>query len=393
MYFREELKSEYVNNFSGWLLAELIIADAQARKGKRGTFDEHKWEVNKMENLIELRDSLLDRTYRPSRGTAHVIKNPVLREIFAAPYRDRVVHHFIYNQVYDWWDKRFIRDSYSCREGKGTLYGIRRLAAQIQSCSDNFQRKNVWAIKLDIQGYFMSLPREQLLKTTLDGLDRQFKKNWSELPKEARKQFKWSEDELYQLLRFLWEKIVLDDPVREVRRKGWPKAWETLPPSKSLFNAKPGVGIVIGNLTSQLLSNIYLDQLDKYVTKELGYKYYGRYVDDFFIIVEEKDLAKALKDIEHIANFLERLGLTLHPKKRKIQPVERGVDFLGAVVYPGRVFPGKRILKNANVAFHEVAAGIRDLETVVSYLGHMRHLDSRKKIAELYEQVGWDYNW
>lgn len=169
--------NEWLMKYENQLLFELYVAYLEARRGgKRSTFDEHKFEVNEYENLINLRDSLLDKTYRPSRGTAHIIHNPVIREIFAASFRDRIIHHWMYDNVCDWWDERFIYDSYSCREGKGTKFGIERLSHHIQSASDNY-RKRVWVIKLDIQGYFMSLPRQKLYERAMWGLNRQFKGN------------------------------------------------------------------------------------------------------------------------------------------------------------------------------------------------------------------------
>ena len=367
---------EWLNDVENRLLFELYIAYLQARAGgKRGTFDEHKFEVNEFENLINLRDSLIDKTYRPSRGTAHVIFKPVIREIFAASFRDRVVHHFIYNTVCDWWDRHFIYDSYSCRENKGTDFGIKRLSRMLQSVTDNY-KKEAWVIKLDVQGYFMSLPRKQLYRRAIWGLDRQFENNHN-----------WK----YELVKFLWAQTIFDDPCAGVRKKGWPEDWKDLPASKSLFTQLPGVGIVIGNLTSQLLSNIYLDQLDRYIKYELGWKYYGRYVDDFFIIVTEEQLSQALEDVKRIEAFLGRLGLTLHPNKRKVQPARNGVEFLGAVVYPGRVHPGKRIVKNAGKAFSEVVEGVKDVESVVSYMGHMKHYNTQMLMTKLFDKAGWDY--
>lgn len=367
---------QWLRKFENQLLYELYVAYLEARRGgKRGTFDEHKFEVSEFENLVNLRDSLLDRTYRPSRGTAHIIHNPVIREIFAASFRDRVVHHWMYDIVYDWWDRRFIQDSYSCREGKGTKYGIERLARHIQSASDNYHKK-VWVIKLDIQGYFMSLPRQKLYERAMWGLDQQFRGNYGQK---------------YELMRFCWAQTIFDDPCRGVRKKGWPDDWAELPKSKSLFQQPAGVGIVIGNLTSQLLSNIYLDQLDRYVVYDLGWKHYGRYVDDFFIVARDEEVRRALDDVKAIEVFLRRLGLKLHPRKRSVQPADNGVGFLGGVVYPGRIYPGKRLTRNAGQAFREVAAGKRDPESVASYLGHMKYFAAGKMVAELFEQAGWAY--
>ncbi|MDO4611622.1 MAG: RNA-directed DNA polymerase [Candidatus Saccharibacteria bacterium] len=372
----DENDKKWLENPKNQLLFELNIAYNEARRGgKRGTFDEHKFEINEATNLVNLRDTLLDRTYRPSRGTAHIIYNPVIREIFAAPFRDRIIHHWIYNCVYDWWDRRFVIDSYSCREGKGTKYGIDRLAHHIRSLSDNY-KKEIYVIKLDVQGYFMSLDREKLFKRAIWGLDQQFKnnKNWK-----------------YHLLKFCWEQIIFDDPIKGVIKQGWPNDWKNLPRSKSLFYQPKGKGIVIGNLTSQLLSNIYLDQLDRYIIYDLGYKHYGRYVDDFYFLVEKENLEKAKNDIKAIERYLTRLGLTLHPKKRYIQPVSRGVPFVGAVVYPGRIYPSKRLVKNFRTAVHEVATGRRDPESIASYLGHLKYLKSDKLITKVFAEVGWKY--
>ena len=368
---------DWLRNFENRLLFELFVAYLEARRGgKRGTFDEHKFEVREFENLVNLRDSILDRSYRPSRGTAHIIHNPVIREIFAASFRDRIVHHWIYDIVCDWWDRHFIYDSYSCREGKGTKFGIDRLMRQVQACSDNYKYK-VWVIKLDIQGYFMSLPRVRLYKRAIWGLDQQFRGNY------GRK---------YELVKFLWWQTIFDNPCKGVRKKGWPEDWADLPDTKSLFKQPPGIGIVIGNLTSQLLSNIYLDRLDRYIIYDLGWKYYGRYVDDFYILATDEEMPRALGDVVAIERFVERLGLKLHPHKRYIQLVDNGVAFLGGVVYPGRVYPGRRLIRNAGVAFSETVEGVRDVESVISYLGHMKHMSSKKILSELFDKAGWVFS-
>lgn len=342
-----------------WLMKELTRAYMVARKGKRKTKDEHKFELNEMENLVRLRDDIIERRYKPSRGVAFIVRRPVIREIFAAPFRDRVVHHFLYNMVGEWWDRHFIYDSYSCRVGKGTLFGIQRLAKQMRAISDNYQKKT-YIIKLDLRGYFMSLPRKGLMERIVWGLDRQF-------PERGR---------VYDICKYLWGEIIFDDPVKGVMKKGNLRDWDDLPKSKSLFCQQEGKGVVIGNLSSQLLSNIYLDQLDRYIKYELGYKYYGRYVDDFYYLVLEKDLAQAKRDIGAIEMYLKEIGMVLHPKKRYIQPIERGVPFLGAIVYPYRILPGKRLKKFFYEGVGQVMRGEKDIQTIESYLGHLKYMNS-----------------
>ncbi len=368
-------KQKEGESFEEWLLVELMQAYIEARRGKRKTTDEHIFEVNEMENILNLRDSILNRTYEPSRGIAFVTRRPVIREIFAAPFRDRVVHHFLFNAVSDWWDRRLLYDCYSCRVGKGTWFGIRRAARHIRAVTDNFH-KEAYVIKLDIQGYFMSLPREQLFERVVWGLDRQFPEK----------------DKIYNVVKFLWAKIIFDDPTVGVKKRGTAKDWEDLPKSKSLFCQPPGKGIVIGNLSSQLLSNIYLDQLDRYITFELGYKHYGRYVDDFYMIVSEEDYPQAKRDVKKIEQYLRGLGLTLHPKKRYMQNVKRGMAFLGTVIYPGRIVTGKRVKRNFRQGVREVSWGLKDENTVISYLGFMKNLKGKKLTKEIFEEVGWEYN-
>ena len=368
----------WLRDFDNYFYYLLYTSYLIARKGgKRKTFDEHKFEINDFLNVYNIERAILNFWYVPSRGTAHIIFNPVIREIFAAAFRDRVVHHFVVMMIYDWWDRHFIYDSYSCREGKGTKMGYERLQHHIRSVSYN-GTKEVWVITLDIQGYFMSLNRKRLYKIAVEGLDRQYKGD---------------KGIMYTLLKFCLRRIIMDDPVKGVKKKGWPYDWRNLPDTKSLFKQSPGIGIVIGNLTSQLLSNIYLDQLDRYVKFTLGYRHYGRYVDDFYIVVPKEELYKAVEDIGSIERFLKVLGLRLHPNKRHIQPAKNGVAFLGAVVYPYAIHPGKRLIKNTRRAFYKRAMGKRNEVTLISYVGHMKHMKHYKVLTKICKDVGLPGNY
>ncbi len=349
-----------------------FVSYLEARKGgKRKTFDEHKFEVNDFENLYLLVESIKKGVYKPMRGTAHVVFNPVIREIFAASFRDRVVHHFIYMMIYDWWDRHFIYDSYSGREGKGTKLGYERLQHHIRSAMRT--GKKVYVITMDIQGFFMSLDRKRLYKRAMWGLDKQFEGN---------------KGLMYSMLKFCLREVIMDDPVKGARLKGWPEDWRYMPDNKSLLKQPKGVGIVIGNLTSQLLSNIYLDMLDRYIHSTLKYKRYGRYVDDFYILVTEDELPRALTDVKSIERFLRTLKLTLHPRKTRVQPVNNGVPFLGVVVYPNVIHPGKRLIKNARTAFYKYAHGAHNEDTLVSYVGHMKNMKHYKCLYGICESVG-----
>lgn len=337
----------------------LFACYLMARRGKRKTVDEQKFEVFLEENLKQLKEDIIHRRWKPSRSKAFVTHTPVDREIFAAQFNDRIVHHLLYAIVAPWWDKRFIYDSYSCRVGKGTDFGVERMQSFMRKASHNCKKK-AYVLKGDISGYFMSLNREALYKKVMWGLKKQF-------PDEGF---------LYKLCEYLWREVIFDDPCMGARIVGRKKDWEVLPYNKSLFHQPKGQGIVIGNLTSQLLSNIMLNEFDWYMKKKLGFFYYGRYVDDFFIVVPEEDFerAKHAFDYEIPARLKETEELTMHPNKIYIQEVTKGCPFLGKMVRPFVLMPGRRYLKNMRKAFFGYVRGSVSYETAQSYIGMGYHM-------------------
>ena len=247
-----------------------------------------------------------------------VVKDPVFREVFAASFRDRIVHHLLYNWIMPVFERTFITDSYSCREGKGTLYGIERLEHHIRSCSDNYH-KTCHILKMDIEGYFMSINRQRLYDMLSSRLS-----SYSE-----RFDLKFDLD----LALWLLSLVVFNEPAKGCYRKGSLSDWDKIPRSKSLFYASEGCGLPIGNLTSQLFSNVYLSELDDYVKRTLHFRHYGRYVDDFYIVSDSR--SELLSAIPEIRRFLaEQLGLRLHPRKICLSSADKGVRFLGTVVRP-----------------------------------------------------------
>lgn len=359
-----------------WLKKRLFYAFLKAKKRKSKTADECNFEMNFMENIQRLVDDILDGKYHPSPGVAFIVEKPVKREIFAAPFRDRVVHHFLHDQCVDWWDRRLIYNSFSCRKGKGTLFGVKRMEHDIRSVSQNYT-KEAYIIKMDIQGYFMSLSREKLYERVKWGLDRQLKKSTHK----------------HKLMRYLWREVIFDDPTVGVMKRPPYSAWNGLPNSKSLFHQPEGQGVVIGNLSSQLLSNIYMDTFDRFVTKTLGYKHYGRYVDDFYIVVPKEDLKKAIRHIEVMRDYLAGMGLIMHPNKLYIQEVKKGVSFLGMVIYPFGIVAGKRFKQNFYQATLAYSMGNREDETIISYLGWLKHIRGKKLCHKIFAKVGWDYQY
>ena len=348
-----------------------------ARRGKTNTDDEFKFEAFWFENLEQLAEDIVAERYKPSRSKAFITHDPVIREIFAAPFRDRIIHHLLYAIVAPWWDERFINNSFSCRNGKGTDYGVFQLQTAMRKASRNGTRRAI-VIKGDLSGYFMSLKRSMLFEKIEWGLNRQFpKRGW-----------------LYQLCWFLWREVIFDDPVKGVRRVGRRKDWEKLPKNKSLFCQPPGYGIVIGNLTSQLLSNIMLNEFDWWMRQEVGFKYYGRYVDDFYVVVPEEDYGYAMAIMQEVAPaYLNDMHLKLHPNKRYVQEVKHGCPFLGKIVHLDCLLPGKRVRRNVKKAFREFVAKGTGEEGIISYVGMMKYVDGKKFMASVIEGCGGRYTY
>ena len=266
------------------LLIDLFQAYYDARRNKRNSINQMQFEINYESNLIQLAQEINDRTYQIAPSICFVITDPVQREIFAADFRDRVVHHLIYNYISPIFERVFINDAYSCRKGKGTSYGIERLQHFILSSSENYT-KDCYVLKLDIKGYFMAINKQILfekIKTTLEKFRYRTKE----------KAITWNETFDYEMVIYLITKVIFNNPINGCIVKGKKSDWNGLPPSKSLFHSPVGCGLPIGNLTSQLFSNIYLTDFDHYIKCQLKCQYYGRYVDDFAIVHTDKDYLK-----------------------------------------------------------------------------------------------------
>ena len=307
-------------------LEDVFAAYEACRKNKRSAASALAFELDYEQLLIDLwRDIALDR-YRPSASVAFLVKKPVLREVFAAQFRDRVVHHLLIGKLEPLFEKIFIYDSYACRKGRGTLFGIRRMETFIRRASENYH-KDCYILKLDVRGFFMHIDRALL---------------WQRLSSFIKERYTFSDKEA--LIR-LCSYIVLNNPAKGCVIKGDKSAWHDLPSDKSLFGVAEGCGLPIGNLTSQVFANFYMNPFDHFIKQGLGFRYYGRYVDDFFLIHHDKQ--KLQDSTSLIRTFLrEHLHLSLHPKKIYLQHYSRGVPFLGVMIRPYHTTMGKRFSGN-----------------------------------------------
>ena len=290
-------------------------------------------------------------------------------------FPDRVVHHLYFNYTHDLYEATFIRDSYSCIKGRGTLDGVLRLQEHIRKESRNWTRE-CYVLKLDIRGYFMHINRRKLLEICFDTLS---KMAGHKIPKHLRhgNAVTWEQALDMDFIRWLTEKIVMLNPRDNCIICGDESAWIGLDPAKSMRWLEDGLGLPIGNLTSQLFSNVYLNVLDQFVKRVLKCRHYGRYVDDFFIVSCDRKWLTSL--VPRIQKFLKsELGLELHMGKVRICRASHGVEFLGAYIKPFRIYTSngtiERIKKNlADMDFSNREAVCR---SVNSYLGIMAHTAS-----------------
>lgn len=263
----------------------IFLAYQKAIRSKRFKSEILEFSFNLERNLQDLQEELIAGTYRHGDYRTFIVRDPKERVIKAAFCRDRVVHHALCNIIGPLFDTTFIYDSYACRNCKGTLAALKRLRSFVRSCG-----RESYALKCDIKKYFRSIDHEIL----------------------------------YGIL----EKKIRDDKT----------LWLIDEILGSTYDSSQGTrrGIPIGNLTSQLFANVYLNELDHFVKQDLGVRYYLRYVDDFVILGPNKARLHSLKN--SIRTYLkERLNLELPEEKTSVFPVRDGIDFLGFRTYHDRI--------------------------------------------------------
>ncbi|MBQ7424485.1 MAG: RNA-directed DNA polymerase [Prevotella sp.] len=350
------------------LLEDLYTAYYDARRHKRNKPYQRHFEARLRENLEELCDALYARTYRPLPSTCFIITDPKKREVFAAQFRDRVVHHLYYNYTHEMYERTFIQDSYSCLKGRGTHYGIRRLEQHIRQESRGYTRP-CYIMKMDIRGYFMSINRQKLLGICLDSLERMSSHRVSKHRRE-----RWCDVVDMDFLRWLTAEIVLLNPLRECKMVGALSDWEGLPRNKSLYNSAEGCGLPIGNLTSQLFSNVYLNLFDQFMKRSVRCRHYGRYVDDFYAVSTSREWLMSI--VPEVSDFLNaELGLAFHYGKLCVSSAWHGTEFLGAWLKPRRIYASRATIGRMQSKLHLLALAERTTwyASLNSYCGVMSH--------------------
>ena len=258
---------------------------------KRNKPDVMAFELDLERNIFDLYRELKGGRYKHGAYKGFWIQDPKLRKIHKATVRDRILHHAIFSVLNRIYEPTFISDSYSCRIGKGTHKGMKKVASMIRAVSKNHTHQ-CYALKCDIKRFFDSIDHVILLR-------------------------------------------ILNDKIKDKKMRGLLRevvgSFET--GRANLFEPK---GVPIGNLTSQIFANIYMDKFDQFVKHKLKVKNYVRYTDDFVIISENKIYLESL--LPQIREFLKiELHLELHPKKVTLPKHIKGVDFLGYVILPHHI--------------------------------------------------------
>ena len=366
-------------------LAELFEAYFKCRANKRNTINALAFEVDYEARLLRLQAEINSGIYQPGKSITFIVNKPVKREIFAADFRDRVVHHLVIDKLNPLFEKSFIYDSYACRVGKGTHLGIKRVNRFIRQCSQNYTR-DCYVLKLDIRGFFMHINKTILMAELQQFIEQ-----------------KYQACDKYLLLE-LCRKIIDYNPSKNCIVKSKRREWHGLPRDKSLFHSAIDCGLPIGNLSSQVFANFYMNTFDHFIKHDLGIRYYGRYVDDFILVHRDKAYLKSLVPL--IRNRLQdRLQLSLHPKKVYLQHYSKGVQFLGAIIKPNRIYIANRTKgnfhdaiakQNALVKYRKPTKEQQDvfLSSMNSYLGIMKHYKTYKlRKMMLFKQLsGWWWN-
>ncbi|CAM3898984.1 Reverse transcriptase [Pseudomonas reidholzensis] len=330
--------------------SELVQAYYDCRRSKRNSNSALAFEVSLERNLTELHHDLVTGRYRPGRSICFVVTRPKAREVWAADFRDRIVHHLLYNRIGPRIESSFIADSCACIKGRGTLYAGKRLEAKIRSQTQNWSRPGFY-LKCDLANFFVAIDKRVLAEQIVGRITDPW---WRQLTLQ----------------------VLMHDPLEDYSTRSPAHLFNRVPQHKRLAAQPAHLGLPIGNLSSQFFANVYLDALDQFCKHELGAKHYIRYVDDFVLL---HDSAQQLNEwLRRIEQFLPSLGARLNPKKTILQPIDRGVDFVGHVIKPWRRTTRKKSV--AQAMKRTAAAPVEDLrETANSYFGLLSQASHSQK--------------
>lgn len=349
--------------------AGLLEAYFDCRKGKRNTASAIVYEMDYENKLLRLKERINNRTYQPGKSICFVVTRPRYREVFAANFEDRIVHHYIALRLEPLFEQIFSPRTFNCRKGKGQLYGINILEKDIKEVSNNYTEP-CYVMKLDLKGFFMSIDKALLCQI----IDEFIVTYYSGEDKED--------------LRYLCRVVIMHHPEENCERHSPISYWDHLPKNKSLFTNGKGKGVAIGNLFAQIFANFLLNVLDWCIDAVI--EHHGRYVDDMYGVCNDKEVL--LKLIPIVRSLLASLKLRLNEKKFYLQYYDKGIEFTGAIVKPNRTYVCNRTIANFIKAVKRLNLAKNDEQvrkavcSINSYLGLLRQrneYNNRRKILNM----------
>ncbi|WP_150788649.1 RNA-directed DNA polymerase [Pseudomonas aeruginosa] len=334
------------------------------RRSKRNSKSALAFEFNLERNIMQLHHELNTGAYQPGASICFVVTHPKHREVWAADFRDRIVHHLLYNHIGPRIERSFIVDSCACIKGRGTLYGAQRLEKKVRSITRNWKRRAFY-LKCDLSNFFISLDKRVLEQQLIARISEP---TWRALA-----------------LQILWH-----DPRTNYETRSPTRLLNRVPQHKRLTAQPAYLGLPIGNLSSQFFANVHLDALDQFVKHQLRVKHYIRYVDDFVLLAESPQQLNAWHN--QIEAFLaDTLHARLNPAKTVLQPIARGIDFVGQVILPHRRVTRPRTVETA-LRQVSTAPGEQLRETANSYFGLLDQAshshNARRRLARIVQKRG-----
>lgn len=367
---------------------QLVYAFDKARRVKREKPIVAEYEYFLEEKLLSLQKILKSGDYSPLSYTHFTIFDPKNRRISAPAFRDRIVQHSIVKSIEPIFEKQFISDSYACRKGKGTHFGAKRIKKFLMGARCTYGKNTkLYVLQCDIHKFFQNIKWDTLLKilyTTIQFpqtrllIEKIVKIHPSYLNviENEQKRVAIQDSHIPQ------KQLSLFDTQSETKT-------ETCVQELSAEQNNPPVsvslkmGLPIGNLTSQLFANIYLNQLDQYVKHTLKEKWYARYMDDFLIIHHSKKHLRETRD--QLKEFLEKeLSLQLHPRKITIKNVTEGLPFVGYRIFYDHILVRGDTLRHMQRKYkkrkkqhcNDVISEFDLAQSKASISGHLKHANA-----------------